>query len=123
MYAPYSNFSFYTTKDVLRMIDFNLSPSFVLTQDPSYQLTLTNSARYYSTEYIQYKSLIKEIYDQVNDVLKEVASAEWIDRTVVENGVILNTYDNGKHVLINYTDHAVTFDGTLVPALSARTLD
>jgi len=123
MYAPYSNFSFYTTKDVLRMIDFNLSPSFVLTQDPSYQLTLTNSARYYSTEYIQYKALIKEIYDKVNDVLKEVASAEWIDRTVVENGVILNTYDNGKHVLINYTDHAITYEGILVPALSARTLD
>ena len=43
VYAPYANFSFYAQTDMLRMIDYNISPSFVLTQKPSYLLGSTTS--------------------------------------------------------------------------------
>jgi hypothetical protein len=123
MYAPYSNFSFYTPKDVLRMIDYNLYPSFVLSQDPAYNLALTNANRFYSTEYTEYKTLIISIYKDVNRVLKEVIGAQWIDRQVLENGLILNTYDNGKKILINYTESALTVNGKIIQALSATVLE
>ena len=119
MYAPYSNFSFYTQKDILRMIDYNLYPSFALSQEPAYKLALTNSNRYYSTEFKEYEPLIKSIYSEVNLVLREVSGKDWIDRTVVENGVILNTYSDGTKVLINYTEDALTYGDQLVRALSA----
>jgi hypothetical protein len=119
MYAPYSNFSFYTQKDILRMIDYNLYPSFALSQQPAYKLALTNSNRYYSTEFKEYEPLIKSIYSEVNLVLREVSGKDWIDRTVVENGVILNTYSDGTKVLINYTEDALTYGDQLVRALSA----
>lgn len=122
MYAPYSNFSFYTRQDILRMIDYNLSPSFVLTNQPSYQLTLTNSARFYSTEYIQYKDLIQQIYSDVNEALKDVTHAQWIDRVVLENGVILNEYDNGWVVVINYTQEPIVVFNTTVEAESAKAM-
>jgi len=122
MYAPYSNFSFYTQKDVLRMIDFNLYPSFALTERPAYLLALTNANRFYSTEYTEYKSLIDRIYHDVDDVLSQVIGTRWVDRTVVENGVILNTYADGTRILINYTDEAITYEGTLIRALSADVL-
>lgn len=122
MYAPYSNFSFYTKQDMLRMIDYNLSPSFVLTHEPSYQLTLTNSARFYSTEYVQYKDIIQQIYGEVNDALKEVSHAKWIDRVVLENGVIMNVYDNGKVVVINYTQNDVSVFGQTIAAESAQSM-
>jgi hypothetical protein len=120
MYAPYSNFSFYTRQDVLRMIDYNLSPSFVLTHYPSYQLTLTNSARFYSTEYVQYKDLIQQIYQDVNEALKDVTHAQWIDRIVIENGVIQNVYDNGMVVIINYTSEPIEIFGTTIAGESAK---
>ncbi|MBU1020873.1 MAG: hypothetical protein KJ847_06610, partial [Firmicutes bacterium] len=41
LYAPYSNFSFYTDSDILRMIDYNIYPSFVLTYEPAYLLSDT----------------------------------------------------------------------------------
>ena len=123
MFAPYSNFSFYTQSDVLRMIDYNLSPSFVLTHEPSYQLSLTNSARFYSTEYKEYKDLIQAIYGQVNSVLSEVVNARWIDRQVIENGVIKNVYDNGKMVMINYTNQDIIFNGTVIAPLSAIVME
>ncbi len=122
IYAPYSNFSFYTRQDVLRMIDYNLSPSFVLTQEPSYQLTLTNSARFYSTEYIQYKDLIQQIHQDVNLALKDVLYAQWIDRIVLENGVIKNVYDNNMAVIINYTQNPVEVSGVTIESESAKAI-
>lgn len=122
IFAPYSNFSFYTQQDVLRMIDYNLSPSFVLTQQPSYQLTLTNSAKFYSTEYIQYKNLINQIYQEVNQALKDVAGAQWVDRIVLQNGVIKNVYDNDMAVIINYTQNPVEVSGVIIASESAKAI-
>lgn len=112
VYGPYSNFSFYTQADILRMIDYNISPSFILTKKPSYHLSSTSSAELYSTEFDQYEELIQEVYNQVNEALSQVIGYSWTDRVVLEDGVILNTYEKGsetKFIIINYTDDTVTY--------------
>lgn len=125
MYAPYSNFSFYTDSDVLRMIDYNLAPSFIISEEPSYMLADTVSADLYSTEFSQYRELINSIYLRVNDVLSEVSGYDWKDRTVLSNGVVENTYDNNGNtvkVIINYTDETYKYGNTLVDAMSAKVI-
>ena len=122
LYGPYSNFSFYTQNDILRMIDYNISPAFIFTKEPSYLLADTASADMYSTEYAQYRELCASVYAKVNAVLSEVSGYEWTDRTVIESGVIANTYvKNGetKTVIINYTESEVNCMNTNVPAQSA----
>ena len=57
MYAPYANFSFYTKDCILRMIDYNLSPSFILSKEASWILADSFSANLYSTEYGLYRDL------------------------------------------------------------------
>ena len=123
MYAPYSNFSFYTTQDILRMIDFNLAPSFVLTHSPSFALSLTNSRRFFSTEYNEYRELIRSIHSKVNAALSPVRHAQWIDRHVIENGVIMNVYDNNHVVVINYTQNPVVVLDTVINPQSARVIN
>lgn len=118
IYSPYSNFSFYTDSDVLRMIDYNVYPSFVLSHEPAYLLMATNSANYFSTEYAEYKDLIKSIYERVNGALKYTVNSEWINRKVIENGVIVNTYQNGIEILINYKDEPAIYKGREVAPLS-----
>lgn len=125
VYAPYSNFSFYTQSDILRMIDYNLSPSFILSKEPSHLLASTLSADLYTTEYDQYESLIQKVYSQVNAVLSQVAGYNWTGRTVLENGVIRNTYQKGNEkieIIINYTEDSVTYDQTAVAPLSASVI-
>jgi len=118
LYAIYSNFSFYTTKDMLRMIDYNVWPSFVLTQEPAYVLSDTNSSDYYSTEYELYKDAIETIYATVNGALSSVLGAAWTDRDVVAAGVIRNRYENGVTIYVNYTDQAYDYGAGTVPAES-----
>lgn len=126
MYAPYSNFSFYSQADMLKMIDYNISPSFILTEEPSYLLASTVSADYYSTEYDQYAELIQSIYNTVNEPLSQVIGYEWVGRNVLEDGVIINTYSNGsseKSIVINYTDENYDYNGYAVNAQSAKVFE
>ncbi|MBR3173944.1 MAG: hypothetical protein IKF24_05390, partial [Eubacterium sp.] len=126
VYAPYSNFSFYSKGDMLKMIDYNISPSFVLTKKPSYLLAATTSADYYSTEYSQYEKIINNIYNTVNDTLKNVQGYQWTDRTVLDDGVIANTYEKDgdkKTVVINYTNDKVKVKGQSIDKESAVTLE
>lgn len=123
MYAPYSNFSFYTQTDVLKMIDYNMSPSFILSKEPSYLLADTVSSDLYSTEFSQYEELIVSIYGKVNEVLSATAGYDWTDRTVLANGVIRNTYEkNGDTfcIIINYTEDTYNYRGTDIGGMTAE---
>lgn len=122
MYAPYANFSFYTQDCILRMIDYNISPSFILSKEPSYKLGDTFSANYYSTEYTLYEELIGTVYGQINEVLGQVQGYEWTGRAVPEDGVVINSYRRGeetRYVVVNYTEREVTYQGATVAPESA----
>ena len=123
MYAPYSNFSFYTQRDILRMIDYNVYPSFALTYKPAHLLSSTNSLKFFSTEYEVYRDIIKQVYTKVSSALSPVKGSEWLNRTVLAEGVILNEYSGGKKILINYTDGIFAYNGVSVNALSAYVFD
>lgn len=118
VYAPYANFSFYSDEDILRMIDYNVYPSFILTEQPAYLLTDTLSRNYYSTEYTLYEDLIVQVYQQVNQALQNTINVDWIARDVVEPGVIVNTYSDGTEIIINYTDEVITYHGVTVNPVS-----
>jgi hypothetical protein len=119
MYAPYANFSFYTQRDILRMIDYNVYPSFALTHEPAHLLSSTNSLKYFSTEYEVYREIIKQVYTEVSTALSQVKGREWLDRRVLAEGVILNEYSGDIKLLINYTDDIYPYAGVTVNALSA----
>jgi hypothetical protein len=123
VYATYANFSFYTRSDMLRMIDYNTYPSFVLTNDPSFNLISTNSSNYYSTEYSLYKDLIIQMYNYMNDAFTPIMGSEWINRSVLAPGIILNTYDNGTRIVINYTEQLYTYLGQTVDPLDYLVLN
>lgn len=122
LYAPYSNFSFYNQSAVLRMIDYNISPSFILSEEPSWNLADTFSANLYSTEFSLYEDMILDIYGQVNGVLSQVQGWEWTNRIVPQDGVVVNVYRSGgqeRYVIINYTEAEVEYHGNTAAPESA----
>ena len=118
LYATYANFSFYEQKDLLKMIDYNTYPSFILTQEPAYKLQKTNAQDYFSTEYAINQALIEQVYQTVSQALNPVMNATWVARTEVMPNVYMNTYNNGVSILINYQTQAVNYAGHIVTAQS-----
>ena len=113
LFAKYSNFSFYDENSICTMVDFNMYPSFMLTNESAYYLLQTNSNNYFSTQYEVFKPLIDNVYSKVNSALSKVVGAKWIDRKV-DNNVVTNTYSNGKKIVINYNKNDVVIDGKTI---------
>jgi len=122
MYSPYVNFSFHTDADILRMIDYNVYPSFLFTNEPSYMLSMTNSSDMFSTEFSQYEKLLYDVYAEVNNTLSQIAGLKWLSREVLCPGVVVNGYSGGVKVVINYTDEVVEVSGVRVGGLTAEVI-
>ncbi|KFZ26690.1 MAG: hypothetical protein KQ78_01007 [Candidatus Izimaplasma bacterium HR2] len=110
LYSPYANF-FPQERDVLlRMIDFHVYPSFVLTEESSKKLKDTNLESIYSSKYDSLKPAVYTYYEFVNNALKYTIDATIINREVIEEGVVRVTYSNDVWIIINYTDVILVFD-------------
>ena len=62
----------------------------------------------------------------MNAALGQVKGYRWVDRLVVQDGVIVNVYEKDgtvKKVIINDTDDPVTVDGAQTPPKSALVAD
>lgn len=118
MYSPYVNLGFYSVTDRLRMIDYNLYPSYLFTGVDNYALRNTASAALRSTRFTDWQHHMQETYTAVDEVLRQVRGQAMLHREVPLAGVAVVTYETGR-VFINYNNTAVTVDGHRLGAQSA----
>lgn len=118
LYSTYVNFFSNARDDLLRMIDYQVYPSFLLTKEASSKLDETALNYIYASKYDDLKEAVNVYYHFVNDALKEVINATLIQREVVQDGVVINTYDNGKQIIINYLNEETIVAGSIVPSKS-----
>ena len=116
LYSTYINFFGNVRDDLLRMIDYNVYPSFLLTKESSSLLDETALQYIYCSQYDNLESAVTVYYDFVNDALKNVVGAKIVDREVIKDGLVAISYSNGRTVYVNYTKNNELVDGTSVPA-------
>lgn len=122
VYSTYLNFNAVGQTKLLTMIDFNIYPHYIITKEDTSKLKYTNSAKYYSTTYSDYKEEIVAVYHYLNEPLKNIINANLIKRDIIEVGIVKNTYSNGVVICINYTSNDVLVDDLLVKALDYRVI-
>ncbi len=93
---------------MLRMIEYNIYPSFIITKKAAHNLRFTNFEYLNSTEYALWKELIISIYQNVNSALKVVRGASIIDHQYIDYGVCVVSYSNNYQIYINYNGEAYT---------------
>lgn len=118
-FSKYQNFTTNTTADVLKLIEYNTYPSYILTEEYSNKLANTNMNGVYSSRFNDWKPYIIENYKKVNEILSKVSGAQIIDRHVVQDGVSTTQYDNGITIIVNYLEKDVMVNGNNVLAMSA----
>lgn len=118
LYSPKINYVSDYELMYLRMVEYNLFPSFIVTKEEAYDLRFTNFEYLNSTQYELWNELIKTTYGKVNQALSKVYGAHIINHKYVSKGVAEVTYSNNYKVYVNYNTVAYT-NGTLtVPAYS-----
>ncbi len=118
LYAPYGNLNFYSVSDVLKMADYNTSPTWLLTEVDNYELRNTASAKLFSTRYEDWKERIRETCLVVCEILEQTRGQRFLNRRVPEDGVVVNEYEKGV-VYVNYHATVKRVDGMELPGESA----
>lgn len=107
MYSDYVNYvSDYDTMS-LRLIEYGVCPSFLITNESTHLLRYTNSEYIYTSEYALWKDTIKMISDKVIDPLQQVSGEEMISHRYIASGLAEITYESGTIIYVNYTDEAI----------------
>lgn len=119
-YSPYLNFSSNIDLDVLKCIEYGVNPAYLITKQPSYLLSNTLSSNFYASYYDSALPLILEQYKMISEVLNQVKGATIINRMIPSEGISIVVYSNGKKVMVNYTNEAFSYEGTLVEAKSYK---
>ncbi|BAJ64661.1 DUF5696 domain-containing protein [Anaerolinea thermophila] len=122
-YGQALNFSPDLQEDLLRHADFGAYPSFFVTQEETAKILETRSRWIYTSSIEQWRGEIERVYAWLNARLGAVRGASMVARTVVQEGVVLVTYSNGKQIAVNYTAQPVQVGGVTIPARDALLLE
>lgn len=119
MYSEPINLNYTGEELVLRLIDYNVYPSFTLTEKDALELYGTNSSGIFTSSYSIWKDTVKEVYEEVNGVLSAARGATVEKRYSPAGGVYVTRYSNGVSVVVNYGSGEYEFDGRTVSGKSA----
>ena len=117
------NLNYLGEKQLLELVDYNVSPSFLLTEKDTMNLIDSPASSYiYSSVYDVWKNDIINSYNKVINVLKEVNGQAFVKREVIDNSIIKNTYEN-KCIIINYSSNPYVYQGVEIAPLSSGVFD
>ena len=117
------NLNYLGTKQLLELVDYNVAPSYLLTEKDTMNLIDSPASNYiYSSVYDVWKEDIINSYHMVIDVLNQVNGQLFIKREALANNVIKNTYEN-KCIIINYSSNPYNYNGKEVTPLSSEVFD
>lgn len=114
MYSPYMNFSSNDRESILRLIEFGVYPSFILTGEPTYSIKHTDSSNVYVSQDKYLRERIDDYYEKINGVLSQVKGSELIDHTYIDDNVVMTKYANNKKIIINYNDFDYTYNNVTI---------
>ena len=120
MVAPYANHGFYSKIDLLKSVEYNVHPSYLLTELDNIDLSKTTLRDESSTKFTNWKATIEASYSFVTDVLAQVEGQQMLKHQRLNDTVFVVTYENGE-IYVNYGAADFALDsGTVIPAESAK---
>jgi hypothetical protein len=103
-YGPALNFSADTRADLLRHIDYNVYPSYFLSQAATAEILRTSSNWIFTSAIGQWEAEIEAAYQWLNSLLGPVRGAQIVARQTLGPDVTATTYSNGQQIIVNYGD-------------------
>lgn len=116
MYGDYLNVGNLSRAKILKMMEYGVYPSFVLTWADSIALLDTPSEDLFSTGFSDWKDKIAEVTGEMQQALSAFEGAKMQRHEVLDAGVICISYDNGRSLYINYNQTESMADGMTIPA-------
>jgi hypothetical protein len=119
-YSPYQNFISGSKVELLKMIDYGIYPSYLITSQSAYELQKTELQAIYSSSFSTWEGRIKSDCDFLKNGLSAISGAYVKARSQEALGVYKITYSNNVTIYVNYTNDTVNVDSQSLDALSYK---
>jgi len=108
-------------KQLLELVDYNISPSYLLTEEDTMKLIDSPASSYiYSSVYDTWKDELINAYNTVNKVLKQVNGLAFVNRELIAPSIYKNTYEDGTYIVINYSNNDYDMGDTVIKAMTSE---
>jgi hypothetical protein len=113
-----SALNFATNRDVylLKMIEYGLYPSYILTEEDAFLLRGSDNLTVFTSQYAVWKDTILREYAQLAGALNPTLGSSIKGHRYLGQQVVFIEYDNGLKVYINYGDLDRTVDTHVIEA-------
>ncbi|XFA99055.1 DUF5696 domain-containing protein [Candidatus Izemoplasma sp. B36] len=119
-YSTYMNFSSTSKIELLKLVDYGVSPSYLITNESAYALQNTELKQIYSSSFDTWKERINNDYQFVYEGLLSINNAKVVSRTFIQTGVYLVKYDNQVDIYINYTNDEIDLGDIIIDPLNYK---
>ncbi len=109
-YSPFQNFASSSIIELLKMVDYGVYPSYIITDESAYEFQDTELKQIYSSSFTTWRSKIVSDYQLIRSALAEVVNERVISRTYMDLGVYKVVYSNQVVIYVNYTTESVTVE-------------
>lgn len=124
-YSGYMNVSSTSKLELLKLVDYGVYPSYLITEESAYALQESELQQIYSSSYQTWNERIKSDNAFIKEGLESIQNAYVLSRKYISSGVYLISYSNDIDIYINYTNDSFTYDlkGITVSALSYKVVN
>ncbi len=117
MYSSNINYVSNYNVFILRLIEYNIYPSYMITKDTTSKLRYANYEYLYTTEFVKWEQQIIDSYQKVVSILSNVNGAEIVSHKTIEDGIVEIKYSNNYVIYVNYTNQDYIYNTTTIPAM------
>lgn len=123
-YSSAINLHYLGDKQLVELIDYNVNPSYLLTEEDTMLLIDSPSSSYiYASKYSDWVENIKFTYSKVVNILNSVKGLGFIKREKIAPKVYKNTYEGGKVIVVNYSSETYDYSGHNIAPLSGEVFE
>jgi hypothetical protein len=114
-FGPAMNYVLEDDIYMLRLIEFGVYPSYILTSATSDKLKETNQSNLYISNYENLRNRMIHNHHVTTDAFERMGGLELLDHRYIDHGLSMAVY-HGTTIYINYTDQPYTYGSIVIPA-------
>ena len=117
LYSTPMNFSPDMEKQLLKAVEAGAAPSFMLGQNIESSLSDSSESIYYGILYQSNIAGIEKIVSKIKPYFEKIGNAGIKTHSILQEDVTKTVFENGTSVIVNHSEHEVTAEGKVIPAL------
>ena len=123
LYGPSLNLFELGAKGMLRLVENNIYPAYLLTENSAMDLVDSPASSYLcSSKYDVWEEEMKAAYDLVIKTLKQVEGKKFLSHKKLAPNVYLSEYESNLAILVNYGSASYSYGGKVVAANSCEVI-